>query len=161
MSYKITSNIKKAFQNIRKDIRRTYSIEEMEAIGEAASEMVRVRTRLGYGVKKPNTKRERLKKLSEEYIETRKDFGALSEFTTPARSNLTRTGQLLESIAVLEVTEGNVEIGPQGARDDNMTNEKLAEHVSVARPFISLSNLEVKKLVRFIEKNIIKKVFRR
>lgn len=159
---KVTSNFKKVFAKLRKEVKSTYSDDQMERLGEQAAEMIRIRTRLGYGVSKPGSKRERLKKLDGEYIETRKDFGELSQFTTPGRSNLTRTGQMLESIVVLDAKDGKVTVGPQGARSDSKhSNDQIAEYVSTARPFISVSDLEIKKLIRFFKKNIIGKVFKR
>lgn len=159
---KVTSNFKKVFAKLRKEVKGTYSDEQMEKLGEEAADMIRIRTRLGYGVSKPGAKRQRLKKLSDEYIETRQNFHGLSEFTTPGRSNLTRTAQMLDSIIVLEAKDGKVTVGPQGARSDSKhSNDQIAEYVSTARPFISVSDLEVKKLIRFFKKNIIGKVFKR
>lgn len=158
----VTSNFKEVFKRIGDRLKQAPSPENLKKLGEAGSEMIRVRTRLGYGVRQTGGKRAKLKPLSALYKESREEFADLSEFTTPARSNLTLTGQMLESIGILKIERTSVEIGPKGPRrSEPLTNQKVAEYVSGARPFLFLSDLEIKKLARFYEKNIIGKIFRR
>jgi hypothetical protein len=162
---KVTSNFKKVFAKLKREVGATYSKKQMTMLGEFAADMIRIRTGLGYGVAWPGAKRSKLKELSEEYVEARKSFSELSGFTTPERSNLTRTGQMLESIIVLNATSSEVEVGPQGERYDtdiDTSNDKIAKYVAEqGRPFISVSDLEIKKLVRHFKKEIIGKVFKR
>lgn len=129
--------------------------KEMRAVGEHAADLIRVRTRLGYGVPDQGEARQKLKKLSQKYMLFRgKKSDELYEDTTPKRSNLTFTGQLINSLKVKKVKKGEVIVGPSGKRSgESLTNEKLAEYVEDAgRPFNYLSNLEVKKVERFVRK---------
>jgi len=78
----------------------------------------------------------------------------LSEFTTPNKSNLTFSGQMLESMKILKIKKNSVLISPKGRRrKSQLTNEEVAERVSGKRPFNNLSDLEIKKLIRFYRLN--------
>lgn len=141
--------------DLTKVFKEASSSKNMKAIGSQAAEIIRRRTRLGYGVEKNEGKRERLKPLSPKYIEKRKQ-NTLSSQTTPRRSNLTFTGELLDSIEAHDATQGEVQVGPRGARSDGgPDNEKLAEYVRDAgRPFNNLSATEIKQLTQFFEEII-------
>lgn len=85
----------------------------------------------------------------------RSKAGGLSELTSPKKSNLTRTGQLLDSIQVTNAGIATVSVGPKGGRDDGLTNQKVAEHVTEAgRPFNSLSKIETKRLHDEVKRNL-------
>lgn len=158
----VTTNFREVFRRLKDRVKSAATTEQMELLAEEAARMVRVRTRLGQGVNKSGAKG-KLKALSPKYVDFRERFSDLSEFTTPPRSNLTLTGQMLESIEILDVKKGKVEIGPNRntRRDGKSTNQKVAEGVSKARPFMNFHKLEIKKLARFYEKNILGKIFRR
>lgn len=117
-----------------------------------AIELIQRRTRLGYGVPdgtNGTAEREKLKPLSERYIEARKK-GQLGDFATPKRSNLTFTGQLLASLDVIKLTRGSVVIGPTGSRRGGGTNAQVAKYVAEqGRQFLSLSRPEAEQLRRF------------
>jgi hypothetical protein len=158
----VKTNFKEVFRRLNARVKSATAPEHMKQLAEEAGRMVRVRTRLGQGVNKSGAKG-KLKALSEDYIDFRETYSDLSEFTTPPRSNLTLTGEMLESIEILDVKDGKVEIGPNlnTRRDGKATNQKVAEGVSKARPFMNFHKLEIKKLARFYEKNILGKIFRR
>jgi hypothetical protein len=154
--------------------------DAMRKLGEQAADMIRKRTRLGYGVASDGAEREKLKPLAESTIQARagriafrktrdgKTFpipadpnGAqlnmepLHEHTRASRSNLTHSGQLLDSIKVVSVAEGSVKVGPSGdrrpapgLRNNNLpSNEELGKWVTQAgRPFNHLSKVEQKRL---------------
>jgi hypothetical protein len=127
----------------------------MTAIAKAAAEMIRVRTRLGYGVPGDNKERQKLKTLSDGYkLFRKKHRGELYDETTAAKSNLTFTGQLLNSLKEKKITKNSATVGATGTRKgESLTNEKLSEYVEEkGRPFIYLSNLENKKLETFARK---------
>lgn len=141
----------------------------MRKLGEMVAGMIKLRTRLGYGVASDGAEKSLLKPLAKSTIEVRKgnlafyksatgkviayepdDNGAkvrLHSDTRPSKSNLTRSGQLLDSEQVTEVGQGWVHVGPSGERTDGLTNEKVAEYVSDGgRPFNHLSKVETKRL---------------
>jgi len=128
---------------------------KMRAIGVEASRLIKVRTRLGYGVSSNGKQRKKLKKLSDNYLIFRaKHRDELDSETSPERSNLTFTGQLLNSMKVKKAKKGSVIIGPSGKRSgERLTNDELGQHVEDAgRPFNYLSNLETKQVERFARK---------
>lgn len=161
----------------------------MKQIGEEAARLIYVRTKLGYGVKNNNGTRQKLRPLNPFYIAVRKvvkggnakkikqiyqETGirppsklptGLDETTTPAKSNLTFSGQMLKSIKVKTTKQNEVIIGPQGYRNDGLTNEQVANSVQkFGRPFMFLSNLEIGKLKRFAKNgfsSIFKERFKR
>ncbi len=138
-----------------------YTPEQMRKLGEEAIRQITVRTRLGYGVDKVGAPRKRLKPLSEGYIEMRRKSKVLSEFTNSRRSNLTHTGQMLESLK-LRITRFGVFIEPTGARSDGISNMDVAASVTrYGRAFLSFTDLELKKLKRFLEKDILGKTLRK
>lgn len=123
----------------------------LNSVGLEAVTIIKRRTRLGYGVSGAGEDRQRLKALSPAYIAVRKRDGSLSEFTSPGRSNLTRTGQMLDSMRVIRAQQGKVIIGPTGRRrGGGPTNEQVAGYVSDAgRPFLNLTRLDEQQLIRF------------
>jgi len=143
---------RKLEQQLRRAINRT----TMQDVGDFAVELVQKRTRLGYGVPDAEAPREKLKELKQSYVSQRqKDRanGKLSSRTTPKKSNLTRTDQMISSIAVTKAIEGSVSYGPTGSRTDSkLSNKEVAEHVSKVRPFLSLSDREVKQVTDYLRK---------
>lgn len=128
--------------------------ENMRKYGEQAASMIKLRTRLGDGVDMPGGTKKKLKPLSKSYIEQRKS-GKLSAETSPGKSNLTRTGQLLDSMGVTSVSSDVVTVGPKGSRDDGLTNVEVAKHVTEnGRAFNNLSKTELKRIYDVIEKDI-------
>lgn len=118
----------------------------MKEFGEEAANMIRLRTRLGYGVASDYGDKERLKPLSQSYKEQRKKE-KLSNETSPGRSNLTKTGELLDSIKVKSVGPNSVNVGPTGRRTDGKSNEDVADAVAKnGRPFNNLSKVEYKRI---------------
>lgn len=135
------------------------SIDFSRQAGEFVADRIKKRTRLGRGIDGP------LKPLSEPYKKARKNRRSeLSEFTSPRKSNLTFTGQMLDAISVLSATIGKVRVGFYGFRKDfdgrSLTNKKVAEYVSKDRPFFGLTEPEERGLKKFIVDRI-KKITRR
>lgn len=159
--------------------------ENMRKYGEQAAAMIKLRTRLGQGVESDGAEKGPLKPLSPAYIKMRQEQqdtaesdvltarfrsgkrglhvtkkqlhgkGGLSDQTSPGKSNLTRTGQMLNSESVTSVGEGEVFVGPKGSRDDGKKNEDIAAYVTYAgRPFNNLSKIEVKRVNDAIKKDM-------
>lgn len=117
------------------------------------------RTRLGKGVSEGG-ELEKLKPLSEKYVKFRK--GKVSGLTSPKKSNLTFTGQMLS--AIKGVRNGTLfTFFFTGKRDDGKSNAEIAQYArEKGRPFFNLSNSERNGLQRKISKIIkesIKKLF--
>lgn len=150
----------------------------MKEVGETAVEMLRTRTRLGYGVRQTRGKREKLKPLADSTKRVRagklaffkqrgvtvpyepdleENKAKLHPLTRPAKSNLTMTGQMLDSFKVISVTNGKVIIGPSGSRKDGLTNEQVAEFAEeMGRPFAYITDIEYKRLLDDVRKKLTK-----
>lgn len=177
MSSKVDmSKFKKSLQAVIEEFEKPQTMREM---GEYAVERIVLRTRLGKGVSEKGDSASPLKPLSESYRQQRK--GKLAFYTTkdgkkvpyipkippildattsPTKSNLTFTGQLLNSIKVISVKAGKVLIAPTGKRSDRRskisgaTNREVAGYVSEERPFLNLSKSELLALNRFVREKI-------
>lgn len=172
MTVKINlSNIsKKITDKINKSVK--FSVDR--ELAEKTADQIRTRTRLGFGVDE-NGRQERLKPLAESYREQRKgniafftnQFGVkipfvpktkpkLSSLTTPSKSNLTNTSQMLDSIKG-KAKNGVMFISITGLRRDGFTNKEIADFVEdQGRTFFNLTNAEKNQLAREIKNRILK-----
>lgn len=136
-------------------IKEVSSQRAMKEYGKMAVKLIRARTRRGFGVIKTGANATRLARLAESTVEKRKRFPGLSSQTTPGKSNLTFTGQLLDSLRVKSVTNQTVIIGAdRRRRKGGLTNEELSGIQQTrgrnrpARVFLNLSTNELKALTR-------------
>lgn len=144
------ADMRAIFSNISLKTKQSISAAQMQHLGEFAVNLVVKRTRLGSGVVSANRDKFTLSALSPNYIKARGRFAGLSSTTTPSKSNLTRTGQMLASVQVLTVKDGSVTFGPQGARSDSsFTNDQIAAfQAAKGRPFNNVSRLESQQILR-------------
>ncbi len=167
----ITRQIKKA---VDAAVREVQSPRNMKRLGNQSIEIIRRRTLLGFGVPDNGANKERLKKLAPSYISQRRGEVAfftdklgrtrkipnptrrptLSAKTSPAKSNLTFKGLLLDSMRAFVKGLGRVEIEPTGTRPDGLTNAKVAEFVSDQRPYLNLSNNEIRQVEQSLSKQL-------
>jgi len=148
-------DLKKFLSRFKSVFKQTQSQRVLKALGKQSIFLIKKRTRLGYGVRRDYGKKKKLIGLSENYVQYRKDNKQLlNKFTRPSRSNLTFTGQMLDSMKIRKIKRGRLTIGPYGRRrGENLTNQKLAQYVEQnGRPFNHLSQLEIKQLQRFYRK---------
>ena len=99
----------------------------------------------------------RLKPLSSSYRKFRNSFqGFKSQFFRPNKSNLTFTGQLLDSLkGTANVRKQRVQIKPTGRRKDGLTNEQLAEYVAQqGRPFLGIDEKGLKRIEQIIKRDL-------
>lgn len=121
----------------------------MHALAEMSIDMIRRRTRQGFGVRSFGGAKERLKPLSERYKEYRRENRRkLSPETSPGKSNLTFTGQMLDSMQIVSESKGIAKIGPYGQRRlGGGRNEDVAKWVEEnGRPFLYLTGQESQRL---------------
>jgi len=151
MRLSATNDISAFVRKLEASVQATVKSNELADLGNEAIRLIVKRTRLGYGVRGQGFDRYKLPPLSAFYVKQRQlDGSDLSGDTSPTRSNLTRTGQMLDSMAVISVKPGAVVVGPQGGRlDGPLGNDDVARWVSVRRPFNYLSRLEQEQLRRF------------
>lgn len=154
--------------------------ENMRELGNSLASMIKIRTRVGFGVDAAGESKHPLKPLLDSYIEQRKAQGSFAQRraenkfgkdnmdklgknqyrdkvfeqkglypeTTASKSNLTRSGQMLNSIDVKKVETGRVSVGPTGNRTDtDKTNSEIAEYnAEKGRSFNYPSDIELKRL---------------
>jgi hypothetical protein len=117
------------------------------------------RTKSGKGLNKINraiggATNEPLKKISDGYKEWRKGKVTGPFPASGNKSNLTFTGELLESIEY-SIKNNIAEVFiPQGSHPSGLTLHELLDRVEKVRPFFGLSNTEVKILDSMISRMI-------
>lgn len=80
----------------------------------------------------------------------------LSKTTSPGKSNITFTGQLLKSLKS-RVSSGRITIGPSGTRKDGKTNQQIVAFLNdQGRIFLNLSDNEINQLAQFLEAELTK-----
>jgi len=128
------------------------SNKAVKAFGKAAIDLIVARTRRGYGVVKTGANANRLKSLSTSYVEFRKR-SKLDSTTSPGKSNLTFSGQLLRSLIVETKQGGSFTIRANDRKRKNgPTNNELAQIVADnGRPFLGLTGSEIKQLSQLYE----------
>ena len=151
--------IKKAFNNV---IRNKKMLTE---IGEDVTKDIQFQTRAGNSI--PNN--EKLAPLKKSWILIRKRI-AESQGTHQAyrekRSNLTLSGQLLNSLKAKVKGPGSVEVAPTGLRSRYkikrkdgkgtyqlgklITNQKLSEYVSKKRPYLGVRPIMKERIRRTV-----------
>lgn len=142
------------FKAFEQAIKKVFSAQSQQAIANEMADSVRIRAQLGGSVENTGSKKKAFKALSDSYKQQRKKFSGLSDKTTPNKSNITRTGQMIESIRGKGKANGFL-LELAGSRDDGLTNEKVAGFVEEqGRPFMNLSDIELKKLARLLEENL-------
>jgi hypothetical protein len=80
----------------------------------------------------------------------------LSNLTTPSKSNVTFTSEMLNSLKAF-ARAGKITIQPSGTRSDGKTNKQIVAFLSnQGRIFLNLSDNEINQLAQFIEAELIK-----
>jgi len=134
-----------------------------DKLAKDTANQVRKRTQLGYGVDE-NGKQVKLEPLSIDYKETRKkNKTRLSGNSTPGKSNLTATGQMLKGLTG-RAKDNQIFIRITGSRTtdltgypSNLSNAEVADFVEEqGRRFMDLTNAEKNQLIRTLRQKILK-----
>ena len=158
---------------IKESLNRRFMME----LGQQFVSDVKTRVRLGYGNRTSGGTRVRLKPLSAPYISFRRGQAvfykdnsgrlrsfskkstrhpALSDETSPTKSNLTFTGQMLDSMRPVIIKDNEFGIEFTGVRkkirqkEKALTNAEVAEFAKKDRPFINPTNREIDRLEQTI-----------
>lgn len=122
------------------------------------ADTLRIRAQLGGSVESLGAKKKPFKKLSPGYIEQRRKSKNLSNLTSPGKSNITNTGQMIESISGKGKSSG-FDIILSGSRNDGLTNDQVADFVEEGgRPFLNFSDIELKKIARLLEEQLVDEI---
>jgi len=145
-----------AFQSA---LAKVLSSTNQDKIAKEMADTMRIRAQLGGSVESTGSKKKPFKKLSPGYVEKRKKDSKLSSLTSSGKSNITRTGQLIESISGKGKSSG-FDITVSGSRSDSdLTNKQVADFVEEGgRPFLNFSDIELKKIGRLLEEQLVDEI---
>lgn len=149
-----TQKFQKYMQSLYEEFGSTATLRE---VGDYAADRIAKRTKLGKGVAGEGQEAFPLKPLSEGYVKARKrkrTSGTLDNTTSPKKSNLTLTGQMLRALQVLQVLPYKVIVGVKSTSrtDSDLNNSEVAGFVSKDRPFLNLSKAELNGIQSLIRK---------
>lgn len=180
MTTKITGNLNERLGDISKAIKEFRDRRLLNLVGNKIRDIIYKRVKSGYGVTDDKefgqSNKQKLKPLSKSYQQQRagkvfffkrdgkiykidlpqdnfkpKKVGT-GDFFSAKRSNLTYTGQLLDSIRVSVIGNNRVRVDiPDTKRDDGLTNKKVAEYVGQARPFFNITEGEMRIIDKLIK----------
>ena len=163
MATQAEKDIEKFVKNIRKTIGLTVTRKNLTRYGNIAIKRIQARTRKGFGVQATGQlsgRAKKLKALSASYKTQRKrNSSKLHSTATPGKSNLTFTGQMLESLKLTKINtrNGSFQIQPKGKR-----NKDVAGFVDEGgRPFLGLTKGDVSAIKKEYESTFSKLVRRR
>lgn len=118
-----------------------------EKVGQFTVDLIKKRTRLGYGVSAPGEVKQALKPLSPGYVKHRKKHPPKGP-STPSKSNLTYTGKMLEDIGYRILNNHDIEI----YITTDESNQKALWNEENGRKFLNISNTEYEQIRNYIEK---------
>ena len=126
-------------------------------VAEEAKDSVVKRTREGKGVQDTGDAPRRLRGLKDKTVKNRRGLkrkGQLSRNTSPRKSNLTASGEMLDDVEVLKSSRKSATIGFK--KEKNRT--KATNVQRQGRNFFDLSSDEVEDIVKSIESAIKKSI---
>lgn len=144
-------SLRNIIKRIEKATERAVSSQELTSVGNFVIDLIVKRTRLGYGVSRQFGAKTSLKPLSMGYRAFRTRNPALSPTTSAGKSNLTFSGQMLDSVKIIRAQNGKVSFGPTGGRQDSsLTNLQVAAiQERQGRIFNRVSQLEYSQALRY------------
>ncbi len=152
---KAKNDLDKILARLSSSVKDVVKQTALNRVGKFTLELVVKRTRLGYGVRENFGQKEKLAKLSKQYVKARSVFDGLNDLTSPKKSNLTRTGEMLDSMRYKVYRDGTINIGPTGTRNINLASYHAAGNSKLPRRiFNRVSQLEFNQVLRFYRKNI-------
>lgn len=130
----------------------------LQDIGDFAADRIRSFGRLGKSLTSGSP--QSFKKLADSTVKSRESFARnnpVGDFFSPRKSNVTQTGQYLESLEgkVTKSTQ-SVTVEPTGTRDDgDLTNKKVGEYLAEGgRPTIGLDATAKLRIVEIFDRAI-------
>lgn len=146
--------IKKIFARLNQVLKDAVDPINIVPVAQFTIDLIVKRARLGYGVSEDQGDKFQFPGLSSKYKKYRTKFPDLSDTTSPTKSNITLTGQLLDSVQIVTQRTGQIIISPVGVRrDGKLDNKVLAGYLAEkGRPFMYVSSLEYNQILRFYRK---------
>lgn len=147
---KALQDLSKIVSRLKKTIDQAIKPAEMKPLGDFMLNLIYKRTKLGYAVARPLGTKKKFVPLSDTYKDFRRKYSGLSSTTSASKSNLTLTGQMLDSLSVKKASKGTITIGPTGKRNIELAiiHAEGGLHLP-KRIFNNLSLLEYQQTLRF------------
>jgi len=121
----------------------------LDAIGKSAVRAIKRRTRAGSGVEENLKSAKKLPKLKDQTKARRRRLkragGLTAKGATPAKSNLSRSGKLIDSVTY-EVGDGNVEIKLKTSAQQEKAKELI--NIDSGYKFMKLSKAEFRRAIK-------------
>lgn len=148
----MTTTLKKLSSDIDKAIQRAIKTaskrKNMKVIAEHEAGIIRDRTRKGYGVLQRGKAKHKLKRLALSTKRARRKK-RLHPSTSPDRSNLTETGQMLNALYGRSDRAGEMKVAVRSKRrGTSKTNDEVVFFTSGDRPFLELSTKELREVTK-------------
>lgn len=125
------------------------SKENMQEIANYLKQDIYKRTKLGYGVDKAGGTQSKFRALSDGYKKQRKGMDDLASDTSPAKSNLTQTGDMLDAlVATASKAKATVDIV------DPVELEKAKWNEDNGRTFMNVSKSQILKITADIKAKV-------
>lgn len=136
-----------------KDIeKQTGSPTTMKELAEMMKQDIIKRTKLGYGVNNPGDSQSKLKPLAESTKKSRK-YKKLDGTTSPAKSNLTESGAMLNDLTTTVEQDGfSIGVTSQESKD------KVKWNADMGRSFLNLSKSQIMAITAFLKKKIVEQL---
>lgn len=143
-------------------IKQTFGEPELKIIADWIKDTIYKRTKTGVGLKSKNRKiggvdNKELAAVSDSYVEYRQKYPPKGKFAPKGKSNksnLTYTGELLDSMKAYVKGERAYVMIPNGDHGSGISLHDLLDEVEKVRPFFGLSNTEAKILDSMIRRMI-------
>jgi hypothetical protein len=136
-------------QQLQAVLDRATSPEVLEEVGALIVQRLKERVRGGQAVKKAGGNPSSLKPLSNSYIRQRARDPNLSPETSPSKSNLTRYGDMLDSLTYYVDSRGNLVVTVKGE-----ANVRKAIYTSVDRPWANLSKADITAIQKIVRSKL-------
>lgn len=166
----IEEDLKKFKEKLDKSLNTLISQQTLSPIAIELKNIIQRRTRLGSGVEETGQPKVPLAPLAPSTKKARKykkGLGKLSELTSPNKSNLTESSQMLGSLrgyARKNATAGTIDVQPTGDRNKKLTAiHTLGGPNLPKRAFLNLSAQDIKQLTAVLQdkfSEILEKIFK-
>ena len=141
------SNAKEVARKLAKLIHKVTTVKNMKLLGQETVEIIVDRTRNeGKGVKNQFGNKKTLKPVTANYAKWRRSQKRHPKAAKGRKSNLTFSGNMLDSLKVIKATKQAFNIG----WSDQENRAKAAGQSAQGREFIRLGKAEVNKLIKFV-----------
>lgn len=156
MRVKLNDFPKHLQKQLKEAVDHVTSKSYLKEVGTELAEDIKKRTRLGYGVAESLDRQKKFKPLAASTKKARKGMkkrGTLSGDTSPSKSNLTMTGEMVDDLFV------ETRIGVISLRLKKAFSKKKAKwNKEKGRSFLEVSRSQYNSLVKKLQKDILNKL---